>query len=146
MNETKFGGTPEKQKENLVPSQQWDHLAFEIVSQTLAPKGFKKITNGAHRGATIARLDHGLERHQVQKLQRSVAQLVRSFRSKTKKSLQERLQKVEERSKSASDLFNNCKFWEFKKKGLLQKEYFHYRDQCGLLMILINELDNIEIK
>jgi hypothetical protein len=135
---------PDEKK--VLPAQQWDHLAFEIVSQTLAPKGFKKITNGAHRGATIARLDHGLEKHQVQKCQRSVAQLVRSFRSKTKKSLQERLEKVEERSKSASDLFNKCKFWEIGKRGNLQKEYFHYRDQAGLLMLIINELDNIEIK
>jgi hypothetical protein len=135
---------PDEKK--ILPSQQWDHLAFEIVSQTLAPKGFKKITNGAHRGATIARLDHGLEKHQVQKCQRSVAQLVRSFRSKFKASLIVRIEEADKKSKAASEQFEKCRFWQYEKKQKLKDEYAHYRDHSGLLHILVNQLDNIEIK
>lgn len=44
------------------------------------------------------------------------------------------------------DRLEKCKFWEYADKKSFKQSIAHYRNQYGLLEILINELDNIKIK
>jgi hypothetical protein len=146
----KFGVNPEKQKENLVkkeysPSEQWDHLAFSVVINELAPKGFKEVKQGAYRGSVQANIPF-LHKNAVVKTQKIAAQLVRGFRDRAKKDLGLRLSTACRLQEDAIKNRDACKFWEISKKKKHQKEYEHFRDQEGLLHIVINQLDQISIK
>lgn len=132
----------EKKPDQVSPVRQWDLVAYQLINEQLVPNGFKKIHNGKR---TVSNIQF-LSKKSVDNCKRLTAQLVREYRTRAKKSLQIRLATVEQKAKQAEEAFSNCKFWEIGKKGQLQKEYFHYRDQVGLLTILINELDNIEVK
>ena len=41
---------PEKKLQNLEPIQQWDAVAYNMIKEELAPKGFKEIERGAWKG------------------------------------------------------------------------------------------------
>jgi hypothetical protein len=82
------------------PAQQWDQLAFTLMYQELAPKGFKKFTNGHWRGLEHADIPF-LSKKTVQKCQKISAQLVRGFRDKAKKDLNVQ---IEEAKKNLSAL------------------------------------------
>lgn len=100
VDQIKFAPHPGKQKENLskdqrplTPAEQWDQLAFTLMYQELAPKGFKKFTNGHWRGAEHADIPF-LSKKTVQKCQKISAQLVRGYRDKVKKDLNSELDEV----------------------------------------------------
>lgn len=136
-----------KPKKELTPAQQWDMLAFKVVERGLAPKGFKKITGGKFRGVEITNSDlPGLPKSRVFQVQRQAAQLVRGFREKVKKEYNDRLAKCERLEKDAINNRESCKFWQIGKRKQHQKEYEHFRNQIGIIQILINELDNVNIK
>lgn len=137
----------EKPKKELTPDQQWDVLAYKVIESNLAPKGFKKVNNGKFRNLEIVNSDlPGLPKSKVQVCQRQAAQLVRGFREKVKKEYNDRLAKCERLEKDAINNRESCKFWQIGKRKQHQKEYEHFRNQIGIIQILINELDNVNIK
>lgn len=128
-------------------AEQWDVLAYKLIQQTLAPKGYKEIKQGAYRGTVLANAkEPGLIKPKVMECQRLSAQLVRTFRQKALKGFKDRLAMCEKEQEKAIRLRDGAHFWQFKKKRSEQKVYEHYRDQSGLLTILINEIENLPIK
>lgn len=112
MNEIKFGTPPIGDKKDsaktITPDQQWDQLAFSLLYQELAPKGFKKFTHGHWRGAEHADIPF-LSKKTVHKCQKISAQLVRHYREKAKKDL---VLQIEEAKKNQASL----KWYHFRAK------------------------------
>lgn len=147
---TKFAPDSRKHKDSLdarefSPVEQWDQLAFALIKQELAPKGFSEVKRGPYKGSVQSNLPF-LPKKTVQRCQNLSAQLVRSFRQKVSKGLTDRLAICEKEQEKAITLRDGARFWQFKKRRLEQKAYEHYRDQAGLLHILINEIENLPIK
>lgn len=80
-------------KKEFTPIEQWDQLAYTLMYQELAPKGFKKFTSGHWRGSEHADIPF-LSKKTVIKCQKISAQLVRGFRDKAKKSLAEQIEET----------------------------------------------------
>lgn len=135
----------EKQSPEVSPADQWDQVAFKLIKDELAPKGFSEIKRGVWRGKVQSNIPF-LPKQSVLYCQRTAAQLVRTFRSKVLKGLKERLATCEKEQETSAWIRENSFFWEFGKKRRERKAYRHNRDQEGLLRILINEIENIGIK
>lgn len=129
----------------ISPIEQWDQVAFRLIQQELAPKGYSQIARGPWKGKVKSNIEF-LPKQTVQNCQKISAQLIRTFRAKALWQLKARLAKCEEEQQKAIRLRHAAYFWQFKKKRLEQRVYEHYRDQSGLLQILINEIENIGIK
>lgn len=134
----KFAPHPGKQKENLAksesqitPTAQWDQLAFTLMYQELAPKGFKKFTNGHWRGAEHADIPF-LSKKTVQKCQKISAQLVRGFRDKAKKDLAAQIEEA--------------------KKNLAALKWYHFRARWEAKAVIetleevVKWIDNVSVK
>lgn len=140
-----FEKESKKEGRFTTPAEQWDQLAFTLMYQELAPKGFKKFTNGHWRGAEHADIPF-LSKKTVQKCQKISAQLVRGFREKVREGLQIRLRTAIRLQEDAIKERDKCYFWQFQKRKEYQRQYEHFRDHQGLILILVNEIDNTSIK
>lgn len=125
----------------------WDRLAAQSINSVLAPKGFVKMANGHWKGMEKAKSDHPfLSKKKVFEARAVAAQLVRNYREGVRFELTDRANKVKaEMEKAEADLLS-CGFWELSKKRIFTKARDHYRNQWGLLAILINEIDTIKVK
>jgi hypothetical protein len=145
-NKTIIGTSPNGDKINSVNHvKQWDEVAATLMRKQLAPKGFSEIKVGPFKGRHKSNLDF-LSRETVGMCQNISAQLIREYRNRAKAKLSYRYEKLNGRALIVSQKLSDCRFWEFGKKKELQREYAHYRDRCGLLDILIIELDKVEVK
>lgn len=146
--ETKpYPTTAQKAKKQPTPMEQWDILAAKVISQELAPKGFKKLTSGSYRGIEIANHSTpGITKATVRKCQSIGAGLVRGFREKVRKELNELLSVREKQFDTLQGDLNKCHFYQFRKKADLKEEITHFRAMVGVLIIAINKLDSIDIK
>jgi hypothetical protein len=140
------GDAPNGDKINSVNHvKQWDEVAATLMRKQLAPKGFSTIKVGPFKGRHKSNLEF-LSRETVGMCQNISAQLIREYRNRAKAKLNYRYERMLEKSTIAAKNLNACRFWEFGRKSEFKKEYSHYRDQCGLLDILISELDRVEVK
>lgn len=116
--ETKFATSTARDKKDLVPPVvQWDQLAYRLVQQDLAPDGFKKIEGGTWRGSIIAKTKYpGLLKSQVNSCQVVSAQLIRTYRGKAQREVQEQLKKSMKLQDEAKVHYKATPFWRFKKK------------------------------
>jgi hypothetical protein len=125
----------------------WDRLAAETINSVLAPKGFGVVENGHWRGSIKAKSDHPfLSKKKVIEARGVAAMMVRNYREGIRFELTDRMQKAQKNWDEASIDLRSCKFWEVSNKRIFKKNHDHFRDQVGLLQILINELDNIKIR
>lgn len=125
----------------------WDMLAAQAINSVLAPKGFVKDTSKHWKGIEKARMDTPfLSKRKVVETRAITAQLIRNYRQEVRKAMDARLQTVNQEWDKATKELNAAKFWEFNKKREAQRAHDHYRTQSGLLQILINQLDTIEVK
>lgn len=141
----KIGDPPGKQKENLAPIEQWDQLAFTLMFQQLAPKGFKKFQNGHWKGADHADIPF-LPKKTVIQCQKIAAQLVRGFREKAKQQIKERLKRYTSDYESWTKILSERKFWQITQKRNFKLIIRSLKAKIGTCNILLSELDNIPIK
>jgi hypothetical protein len=140
-------GKPEAGIRQATAIEQWDHVAFKLVGDILAPKGFKEVKNGSWRGLKIANADQpGLVKAKVNQCQKASAQLVRTYRQKAKARLEVIYKEIEQWIKEDQRKYNACHFWEFRKKTELKYKIKSLLGQNGSVSRIIHELDNIGIK
>lgn len=137
--------TKPKEVSEMSGPEQWDALAFKLIQQELAPKGYSEIKRGAYKGTVQSNIPF-LPKKTVQRCQNLAAQCVRSYRERVRKAFVNRMEFATGREQQAVKDRDNCHFWQVRRKRAHQKIYEHYRDQSGLLQIIINELDKIGIK
>lgn len=125
--------------------EQWDQLAFQLIHQELAPKGFSEIKRGPYRGTVQSNIPF-LPKKTVQRCQNLSAQLVRSFRQKTQSKLKSIIKELDEWVKEDERKLKACKFWEFGKKRELKYKIRSLYGQGGSASRILQELDNIAIK
>lgn len=138
-------GGPKASSMAITPAEQWDQIAFKLIKDELAPKGYSEIKRGPYRGRVQANIPF-LAKGQVERCQKAAAQLVRVFRDKVKTELEGRLKDAEHQSNLAVKDLRDCPFWKFRLRRKHREAYVFYRDHAGMLHILINQLDNISIK
>lgn len=146
VNGQTLNGADIKKKE-FSPTEQWDQLAFRVIYNELAPKGFKKLTSGAFKGQQIAVCaGPGLPKIKVTSAQRIAAQLVRGFREQAKKSIHKELDEAKIEFEKARNFSRECPWWRLKEwyKRRSKGEYW-----CALVdsyETLIEKLDNTPIQ
>ncbi len=131
--------------DTLSPIEQWDQVAFTLIRNELAPKGFSEIKRGPWRGKVQSNIPF-LPKHTVDRCQKGAAQLVRAFRDKVRMELEGRMKDAEVKRDQALKDMDACTFFQFRRKRKFQEVHAYYRDRVDLLMILIMELDRIGIK
>lgn len=145
--QTKFGQHPSGDKKDLAAVEQWDMVAFKLIQDILAPKGFKEVKNGTWRGLKIANaLEPGLIKDKVNLCQKTSAQLVRSYRIRAKGKVNQIISELDTWIKDDQTKLAACQFWEFSKKTELKYKIRSLHGQAGSAQRILNELDNIGIK
>jgi hypothetical protein len=123
----------------------WDRLAAQAINSVLAPKGFVKVENGHWKGMEKAKSDHPfLSKHKVIESRAVAAQLVRNFRNGIKSKLLHRQNQLKEDRNWINT--TKAKWWEF---GLGRKQRdttSRLNNQIVILDILIEDIDQIEVK
>jgi hypothetical protein len=115
-------------KKELTAIEQWDMLAFKVIGNELVPKGFKTQKNGKYRGTEYAEVP----KKAVVRTQKIAAQLVRGYRDKLRKAIDEQI--------SAGQMFSKtCKWWQFVLKRELNATITN-------LEKIKSELDKVDIK
>lgn len=72
-------------KKEISPILQWDQVAFKLIQDVLAPKGYKQIHSGKWRGLRIANAEQpGIVKSKVNQCQKIAAQMVRAYRESVK--------------------------------------------------------------
>jgi hypothetical protein len=137
--------TLKPKKKEFSPVEQWDQLAFSVVYNELAPKGFKKVNHGHYRGTECSNLPI-LSKKRVQKVQKIAAQLVRGFRDKTKKEFQERLDAAKPLMTKYQTEWKECAWFRLKKKRLLRNKGEYYQALVDSYSEMIKVLENVSIK
>lgn len=127
------------------PSEQWDRVARQLMIQELAPKGFKVSKNKNYHGAMAADIPF-LSNKTVGKCQSIACQLVRSYRDKAKKELDEMISAREEGRDEIQAQYRACWFFQFKKKAGLKTTIFGYNSMIGMLEITKNKLDQMPVQ
>ena len=131
----------------ISPVEQWDQVAFKLIQDTLAPKGYKQITNGRWRGLRIVNAEQpGIVKSKVTQCQRISAQLVRTYRDKVRIEIEGRIANLDKWIKEEQAKLKACRFWQFKRKAELKGDLRSLFGQAGSLQHLLRELDNIGIK
>lgn len=117
------------------PTEQWDHLAFQVIFNELAPKGFNKGTEYVK-----------VTKKSLANTQKIAAQLIRGFRDKAKKGILDRVKETEGFLFTAQAKRNACWFWQFQKKADLSYEIAHLKGQIGKAYLIAEELNSVTIK
>lgn len=134
-------------KNVLITADQWDVLAFRLIQQTLAPKGYKELKSGSYRGLVVANSSQpGLVKGKVIDCQKISAQLVRTFRQKAKNQVSKIISELDTWAKEDQAKLKACRFWQFSKKTELKYKIRSLLGQAGSAQRILNELDNIGIK
>jgi hypothetical protein len=126
---------------------QWDQVAHRLIAQELAPKGFKKVNHGVHKGSEIANSKFpGISRFQVTACQRIASQMVRSFRARLKRTCESRVKYTQEQAdKRLSDL-RLCAWWEFQEKARLKKERVEYLIEAQNIRTFLSTIENLPVQ
>lgn len=143
-------GSRENKKEILnqrerTPVEQWDQLAFQLIRQELAPKGFSEIKRGPWRGKVQSNIPF-LPKSTVDRCQKGAAQLIRSYRERLRAKIKSGIADLDKFTKQYQDELRACYFWQFKKKAEIRGNLRSVLGQAGSLHHVLNELDQIGIK
>jgi hypothetical protein len=131
-----------KPKKEFSPVEQWDQLAFSVIYNELAPRGFKTQKNGKYKGSEYVEVP----KKTVIKTQKIGAQLVRGFRDKTKKEFQERLDAAKPLMTKYQTEWKECAWFRLKKKRLLRNKGEYYQALVDSYSEMIKVLENVSIK
>lgn len=127
------------------PVEQWDQVAFKLILQELAPKGFSEIKRGPWRGKVQSNIPF-LPKQSVNNCQKIAAQMVRTFRVKIERAMKEQLKNVDDWAEKDRVTLGGCRFWQFKKKAELKGNIRSLSGQGGSLMWAIQQLKETGIK
>lgn len=135
------------QKKQPTPIEQWDILAAKVISQELAPKGFKKLTSGSYRGLEIANHSTpGITKATVRKCQSIGVGLVRGFREKLRNGFTELSKSRRDEQEMILAELKACSFWQFKKRRQLSMDLDSAKAQEDAFEVGINLLNGTDIK
>jgi hypothetical protein len=124
------------------PIEQWDILAFKAIGNELVPKGFKKQKNGKYRGTEYVETT----KKAVIRTQKVAAQLIRGFRDKTRKELEELLTlNKAQRDQYTSD-WSKTPWYKFKQKRHNRRRGEYYHGVVDALEDAIETLGRVNIK
>jgi hypothetical protein len=132
-------------KREFTPAEQWDQLAFTLIRQELAPKGYSEIKRGPWRGKVQSNIPF-LPKSSVERCQKVAAQLVRAYRDKVRIEIEAGMAQLEKVQIKYQEELNDCHFWQFKRKSDISHNLRSVMGQSGSLIHVLNQLDNIGIK
>lgn len=137
----------DKPKESLPenPVKQWDQLAATLYKKELAPKGFSEIRRGPYKGSVQANIPF-LPKHTVIRCQNIGAQLVRTYREKVKKELNDGVQSASERAKVYEEELKGVPWFRFGKRKELSDKWISATAKVEILTVAINRVEQIGIK
>lgn len=136
--------TQENTKE-ISAIEQWDAVAFKLIQQELAPKGYSEIKRGPWRGKVQSNIPF-LPKQSVVNCQKIAAQMVRSYRGKVIITLADQIKKIDGFiAKDQADL-KACGFLQFKKKAELKGNIRSLLGQAGALKWMVDQVDKLNIK
>lgn len=125
--------------------EQWDQLAFKLMLQELAPKGFSEIKRGPYRGTVQSNIPF-LPKKTVQRCQNLAAQCVRSYRERIIKSCDARVKYIQEQVGKVEVDFKSAMLWHFKRKALCRKLSTIYYTELDNIKTFVSILNNTGIK
>lgn len=131
-----------KIKENNSPAQQWDYLAFQVIYNELAPRGFKKQKNGFYKGAEYVEVP----KKTVLKTQKIAAQLIRGFRDKAKVEINKLIDKENKSGEESAKAAIDCPFWKVLTRLRHKKNAMVSLSRISALRDSIDALNNTIIK
>lgn len=136
--------TQENTKE-ISAIEQWDAVAFKLIQQELAPKGYSEIKRGPWRGKVQSNIPF-LPKTSVVNCQKIAAQMARSYRGKVIITLADQIKKIDEFiAKDQADL-KACGFLQFKKKAELKGKIRSLLGQAGALKWVVDQMEKLGIK
>lgn len=130
-----------KEPKKLEPINEWDQLAFALIYQELAPKGFKKIYNGKKEVSAI----QFLTKQTVKRCQNISAQLIRAYRQALRKHLESKVKESNEALMRYQVELSDCGILNFKAKARCKKSITHYAALIGAYESVRIHLDMVEI-
>lgn len=123
-------GASRENKKEISPADQWDVLAFKLINDELAPKGYSEIKRGPWRGKVRSNIPF-LPKRSVERCQQIAAQMVRSYRGKLAKVLKDD-------HKELTEQLAKYRFYQFEKKWIcrgmiatIEKE-IQFLEQIGI--------------
>lgn len=137
--------TKEQPKKEIPAIEQWNHLAFQAIYKELAPKGFKKFTNGHWRGAEHADIPF-LSKKQVVRTQKISAQLIRSYRDKVIEAITGYIENRNKNIDQWSGQLSKCRWHDLHEKRQLKEWIASGRATVAGLEIALFQITNIGIK
>lgn len=132
-------------KSTPYPGKQWDQVAASLISKTLAPKGFHEVKRGPYRGKIVANVPF-LQKPVVDKCCNLAAQLVRSFREAARKDMEAHEAFLDNWRKETEAEIKDCRFWQFRKKGMLKSRMSTIDAQRAATTHCIGRLNLVTIK
>lgn len=134
-----------KEVADMTGQEQWDQLAFKLMLQELAPKGFSEIKRGPYRGTVQSNIPF-LPKKTVQRCQNLAAQCVKSYRDRTRRRITDMVKELDIWIKEDEQKLKACRFWEFGKRTELKYKIRSLYGQAGSARKILVELDQIGIK
>lgn len=127
------------------PVEQWDQVAFKLIHQELAPKGYSEIKRGPWRGKVQSNIPF-LPKQTVLNCQKISAQLIRTFRSKAVKEIRTITEDIEKWTAEDEQKLAACYFWQLAKKSELKYKIRSLRGQAGSALNILRILETLPIK
>jgi len=138
-------GTSRENTKEILPIDQWDAVAFRMIRQELAPKGYSEIKRGPWRGKVQSNIPF-LHKQTVERCQQIAAQMVRSYRQKAIKELELKTISIQEEKTKWEGSLKNLSFWQWKQKDQFKRRIADYEGQLLALGIAVVKLQDLSIK
>jgi hypothetical protein len=137
---------PIKQKEvaDMSPSDQWDQLAFKLIQQELAPKGYSEIKRGPYRGTVQSNIPF-LPKKTVQRCQNLAAQCVRSYRERVRKQVKEMADGMYGNAQAYKESIDKLPFFAIRKRKQYRQRMAEYNAKAQILNGMLNMMDKTGI-
>lgn len=138
---------PKVEKKIPTPVEQWDILAAQVIAKELAPKGFKKLTSGSYRGIEIANHSTpGITKSTVRKCQNIGASLVRGYRERLKREIENMIAGHEHEKMKSQISLEKCAFWRFKERSSIKRTIAGQTEIIGAAKKILFKLNEVPIQ
>lgn len=127
------------------PIDQWDAVAFRLIRQELAPKGYSEIKRGPWRGKVQSNIPF-LPKRSVERCQQIAAQMVRMYRANAVNNLKAQVDAGNKAVHNLEDERKRCPFWRFGRRRDLNDEIMHHMAATSALNHWLHNLESIPVK
>jgi hypothetical protein len=138
-------GTSRENTKEILPIDQWDAVAFRMIRQELAPKGYSEIKRGPWRGKVQSNIPF-LHKQTVERCQQIAAQMVRSFRQKAIKDLEAEIKHCEKLRDEMKAIYQACPWWRIVKRRRCYGIAQAHDGAVEAFRSAVAQLNNVSIK